>query len=271
MSCKNCTHRGAQCVFAGGSHTSACRTCQKEKKSCRGAKGLPAAMQRRVARKDEPDAQAGSGVESDGPRTPKKARHEGKGKERARETEPPQVSGSGVWTLVLGAVWAAEPGAGLSTDGLLLRLVGEVQGLRAELAEFRPEIASLRDSVERVRAANRQYRAELTKVIPEARQLKSRLAALEDYYRGILGEEIAGESEEESAEETERRRGRTTGEYWGARSRQRNPRVHPGQMRRARRKGRWRMRERGQQRSEKGRAELQPRARLRGSDLGLHR
>ena len=113
-------------------------------------------MQRRVARKEEPGAQAGSGAESDGPRTPKKARREGKGKERARETEPPQASGSGVRTSALGAVWAAEPGAGLSTDGLLLRLVGEVQGLRAELAEFRPEVAGLRDSVERVRAANRQ-------------------------------------------------------------------------------------------------------------------
>ena len=148
-------------------------------------------MQRRVARKEEPGAQAGSGAESDGPRTPKKARREGKGKERARETEPPQASGSGVRTPALGAVWAAEPGTGLSTDGLLLRLVGEVQGLRAELAEFRPEVAGLRDSVERVRAANRQYRAELAEVIPEALQLKSRLAALEDYYRGVLGEEVA--------------------------------------------------------------------------------
>ena len=160
-------------------------------------------MQRRVARKEEPGAQAGSGAESDGPRTPKKARREGKGKERARETEPPQASGSGVRTSALGAVWAAEPGTGLSTDGLLLRLVGEVQGLRAELAEFRPEVAGLRDSVERVRAANRQYRAELAEVIPEALQLKSRLAALEDYYRDVIGEDIAGESEEESAEETE--------------------------------------------------------------------
>ena len=160
-------------------------------------------MQRRVARKEEPGAQAGSGAESDGPRTPKKARREVKGKERARETEPPQASGSGVRTSALGAVWAAEPGTGLSTDGLLLRLVGEVQGLRAELAEFRPEVAGLRDSVGRVRAANRQYRAELAEVIPEALQLKSRLAALEAYYRDVIGEEIAGESEEESAEETE--------------------------------------------------------------------
>ena len=103
----------------------------------------------------------------------------------------------------MGAVWVAEPRAGLSTDGLLLRLVGEVQGLRAELAEFRPEVEGLRDSVERVRAANRQYRAELAEVIPEALQLKSRLAALEEYYRDVIGEEIAGESEEESAEETE--------------------------------------------------------------------
>ena len=37
----------------------------------------------------------------------------------------------------------------------------------------------------------------------EVLQLKSRLAALEDYYRDVLGEEVAGESEEESAEETE--------------------------------------------------------------------
>ena len=160
-------------------------------------------MQQRVARKEEPGIQAGSSAESDGPRTPRKAQCEGKGKERARETEPPQASGSGVRTSALGAVWAAEPGTGLSTDGLLLRLVGEVQGLRAELAEFRPEVAGLRDSVERVRAANRQYRAELAEVIPEALQLKSRLAAVEDYYRDVIGEDIAGESEEESAEETE--------------------------------------------------------------------
>ena len=173
-----CQERHLRCAFTIAGRSRACLPCRMEKAKCEGAEGTPKGVKR---------VRSGTVTAE-------------KGKGRAAQ---PQASGSGVWTSALGAVWAAEPGTGLSTDGLLLRLVGEVQGLWAELAEFRPEVESLRDSVERVRAANRQYRAELAEVIPEALQLKSRLAALEDYYRDVLGEEVAGELEEESAEETE--------------------------------------------------------------------
>ncbi|KAI0820371.1 hypothetical protein BC628DRAFT_1423022 [Trametes gibbosa] len=146
--CDACKAADTECVFCCGTRTSSCILCQEEcKKPCVGATGLPDDIQCRIEHKDGAPKRKRRADESE-PRSPCKKSKKTKvaeGSEKRPEVRLATPQPDSERDIRLAGltnpdhVWAAYP-AQLTAVELLHALLGEVQGLRRELAGYRAEL-----------------------------------------------------------------------------------------------------------------------------------